>query len=192
MSGTDVRKQGAPFGTQSALQPSPKNMTTRELALLGVLLAAAIALRLAESALAVAMPLPGAHLGLGNCVTIVVLYLFGARRGALFLVARVLLTGLLFSGLLAPGFLIGLGGAALSFAGMALAVRKDWFSAVGVGLLGAFLHNCGQVLVAALLLHSANLFSYLPVLVLIGIPTGFCTGFLAQLVLRRLSHVLGD
>ncbi len=93
-------------------------------------------------------PLPGAHLGLANTVTIIVLYLYGVQKGALFLAARLLLTGLLFTGLLTPGFLIGLGGAVLSFIGMALAVKYQWFSTVGVGLLGAFLHNCGQILIA--------------------------------------------
>ena len=168
------------------MTPSSGNLTIRDLTRLGVLLAAAIALRLAETTIAYLLPLPGAHLGLANTVTMIVLYLYGATKAALFLAARITLTGLLFTGLFTPGFMIGLGGASLSFTAMALAVRHQWFSSVGVGLLGAFTHNCGQIFVAAALMRSAALFSYLPVLIAIGIPTGLFTGFLAGFFLERI------
>ena len=121
-------------------------------------------------------------------MTIIVLYLYGPGKTALFLTCRILLTGLLFTGLLTPGFLIGLGGAALSFGGMALARKHQWFSTVGVGLLGAFLHNCGQILVAVAIMRTPALFSYLPVLIAIGIPTGLFTGFLAGFFLERMKE----
>ena len=92
------------------MMPSSDKLTIHEMTQLGVLLAAAIALRLAETSLAWLLPLPGAHLGLANTVTIIVLYLYGPGKRALFLTCRILLTGLLFTGLLTPGFLIGLGG----------------------------------------------------------------------------------
>lgn len=78
---------------------SAKGFSAHDLTQLGILLAAAIALRFAESTVAYLLPLPGAHLGLANTVTIIVLYLYGTKRTALFLAARILLTGLLFTGL---------------------------------------------------------------------------------------------
>ena len=105
---------------------------------------------------------------------------------ALFLAARILLTGLLFTGLFSPGFSIGLAGAVLSFLFMALAVQKDWFSSVGVGVLGAFTHNCGQILAAMVLMQSTALVSYLPFLIGIGIPTGIFTGLVAGIFLKRV------
>lgn len=168
------------------MTPSSDKLTTKDLTQLGILLAAAIALRLAETTIAYLLPLPGAHLGLANTVTMIVLYLYGTTKAALFLATRILLTGLLFTGLFTPGFMIGLGGASLSFCAMALAVKHHWFSSVGVGLLGAFTHNCGQILVAAALMRSSALFSYLPILIAIGIPTGLFTGFLAGIFLERI------
>ena len=155
------------------MMPSSDKLSIHEITQLGVLLAAAIALRLAETSLAWLLPLPGAHLGLANTVTIIVLYLYGPGKTALCLTCRILL--------------IGLGGAALSFGGMALARKHQWFSTVGVGLLGAFLHNCGQILVAVAIMRTPALFSYLPVLIAIGIPTGLFTGFLAGFFLDRLK-----
>ena len=166
------------------MTPSSAKLSIHEITQLGVLLAAAIALRLAETSLAWLLPLPGAHLGLANTVTIIVLYLYGPGKGTLFLASRILLTGLLFTGLLTPGFLIGLGGAALSFVGMALGEKHI----IGIGLLGAFLHNCGQILVAVAIMRTPALFSYLPVLIAIGIPTGLFTGFLASFFLERMKE----
>ncbi len=169
------------------MTPSSAKISLRDETQLGILLAAALALRLMESSLAFLLPLPGAHLGLANTVTIIVLYLYGTRKAALFLAARLLLTGLLFTGLLTPSFLIGLSGAVVSFVAMALTVRSQWFSTVGVGLLGAFFHNCGQIIVAAVFMQGALIFSYLPVLIAIGIPTGLFTGCVAGFFLRQLQ-----
>ena len=166
--------------------PSSNKLALRELTQMSILLAGAIALRLIENTLSYLMPLPGAHLGLANCITIIVLYLYGPNKAFLFLTARIILVGLLFTGLLTPGFLIGLGGALLSFLVMALGSGLTVLSPVGIGLLGAFFHNVGQITVAIVLMHTTALLSYLPVLILLGIPTGFFTGFLAKLFLDRL------
>jgi len=167
--------------------PSSSKITVREITQMGILLAGAIALRLLESTLSYLLPLPGAHLGLANCITIIVIYLYGPKKALLFLSTRILLVGLLFTGLFTPGFLIGLGGALLSFAAMVFGIELQTFSAVGVGLLGAFFHNVGQILVAIFLMHTTALLSYLPVLIILGISTGFFTGFLAKLFLSRLQ-----
>ena len=169
--------------------PSSAKYSLQTLTRLGVLLAGAIALRLIESAFAYLLPLPGAHLGLANCVTIIVLYMYTTGQAALFLTARILLVGLLFTGLMTPGFTIGLGGAVLSFICMAFAIKHNWFSAWGIGLLGAFCHNCGQIMVAAYLMSTGAIFSYLPFLLLLGIPTGLFTGFLAKIFLDRFAQI---
>lgn len=169
--------------------PSSVKFTPKELTQLGILLALAIALRLAENALAYLLPLPGAHLGLANAITIIVLYLYGTKKTLLFLVARILLVGLLFTGLFSPGFCIGLGGALLSFAAMSKAQEINTFSGVGIGVLGAFCHNVGQIIVAMLLMRSQALLSYLPLLILLGIPTGIFTGLVAKISLQQLKKI---
>lgn len=167
--------------------PSSAKFTTKELTQLGILLAGAIVLRLIESALAYLLPIPGAHLGLANCITIIVLYMYGPNKTALFLGARILLVGLLFTGLFTPGFSIGLGGALLSFLAMAIAEELNLLSPVGIGVLGAFSHNLGQICVAIVLMRTAALLSYLPLLIALGVPTGIFTGLLAKLFLQRLK-----
>lgn len=179
-----------PFFDKESPQILPNSpLSIKTLTRLSVLLAAAIALRLIESAFAYLLPFPGAHLGLANCVTIIVLYMYTCGQAALFLTARLLLVGLLFTGLMTPGFTIGLSGAVLSFIFMALAVKHDWLSPLGVGLLGAFCHNCGQIITAAFLMNTTAVISYLPFLLILGIPTGLFTGFLAKIFLERLPKI---
>ena len=167
--------------------PLSAKLTTKELTQLSILLAAAVTLRIIENFFPYILPVPGARLGLANVLTIFVLISYGTNKTGLFLAARILLVGLLSTGLFTPGFLIGLGGALLSFSFMSLAVEHNWFSPIGVGLLGAFMHNCGQIIMAVYILNSLAVLSYLPLLLAIGIPTGLFTGILAKILLKRIK-----
>lgn len=163
-------------------------LTTRELVLLALLLAMAIVLRLVETALPFPIQLPGAKLGLANSITIITLLLFGTARTLLLLTARILLVALLVTGLFTPSFFIGLGGAVLSFLLMVLACQSHLFSPVGIGILGACAHNCGQLVIAMFLMQTTALISYLPLLLIIAIPTGISTGLLAKYALPAIRQ----
>lgn len=163
-------------------------LTSRELVLLSLLLAMAVVLRLVENILPFPIQLPGAKLGLANSITIIALSLFGSAKTLLFLAARIILVALLSTGLFTPGFFIGLGGAVLSFLLMALAIRSHLFSPVGIGILGACAHNCGQLIVAMLLMQTTVIVSYLPLLLIIAIPTGLSTGLLAKYALPAIRQ----
>ena len=163
-------------------------LTTRELVLLALLLAMAIVLRLVETALPFPIQLPGAKLGLANSITIITLLLFGTARTLLLLTARILLVALLVTGLFTPSFFIGLGGAVLSFLLMVLACQSHLFSPVGIGILGACAHNCGQLVIAMFLMQTTALISYLPLLLIIAIPTGISTGLLAKYALPGIRQ----
>lgn len=167
---------------------SVKPHSAQELVLLSLLLALAIALRLVENYIPMPIPLLGAKLGLANSITILALYMLGLRQTALLVAARILLVALLTGTLLAPGFLIGSGGAILSFFVMAAGYYSNLFSPVGIGLLGAATHNCGQILSAALLMQTWSILSYLPLLLLLAIPTGLVTGSIANTALRLLGR----
>ena len=163
-------------------------LTSRDLVLLSLLLAMAVVLRLVENVLPFPIQLPGAKLGLANSITIIALLLFGTSKTLLLLAARILLVALLSTGLFTPGFFIGLGAAVLSFILMALAIRSHLFSPVGIGILGACAHNCGQLIVAMLLMQTTVIVSYLPLLLIIAIPTGLSTGLLAKYALPAIRQ----
>lgn len=159
---------------------------TRRMVFLSLLAAIGTAMHLMESLLPLPLPIPGVKLGLANIVTLLALYLYGLRGGLTVALLRVLLGSLIGGVFLAPGFLLAMTGAVCSALLMALLLKQtSCFSMIGISMAGAAGHNIGQLLTACLLLQSASIIYYLPVLLLAGIPTGIATGYLLNSLLAH-------
>lgn len=162
---------------------------TQKMAELSLLTAAALVIALVELQFPNPFPLPGIKLGLANIVTVYAIYHYRAGEVALLLLVRIALTALLSGNLMALAF--SLGGGVLCLAGM-LALRSVvdedhlWLSSV----LGAILHNIGQLAVALLLTQTLAVAAYLPFLLVAGCLAGAFTGGCAQLVNKRLRQAL--
>ena len=161
--------------------PSEKRMTTGKLTELALLTAAALILYVVELQIPNPIPIPGAKLGLANIVTVY-------RPGEVLMVVLVrIFLGSLFGGSMMT-FLYSLAGSLLCLLGMLLlrhmvSGRAIWLASV----LGAVLHNIGQMLVAVLIAGKGMIF-YLPFLMTAGCIAGAFTGLCAQLVLNRLGR----
>jgi len=64
---------------------------------------------------------------------------------------------------------------------------KERISPIGVSVTGAALHNTGQLLAACVLMQTAAVFSFLPVLLISAAVTGTLTGIAARIVLKRIA-----
>lgn len=151
----------------------------------GALTALAFIFSYLESLVPIPVGIPGIKLGLANLVVVVVLYLMGAKSGFYVSMVRILLAGMTFGSL--SSILYSLSGGLLSFAGMYCSKRFGWFSTVGTSILGAVLHNVGQLLVAAFVLKTPGLSWYLPFLLVAGVLTGVVIGGLASIISKRLG-----
>ena len=156
-----------------------------------VTLAAAVALSMVLSFLESLIPplstVPGVKLGLANIVTVFLLYTYGAREAGVVSLVRVLLSSLLFGSFVSLAY--SLFGAVFSFVVMVLSKRFLPFSALGVSVLGALMHNAGQVLCACIIMESAALAVYFVPLSVSGILSGIAVGVLAGVVTQRLSKI---
>ncbi|MGP1366846.1 MAG: Gx transporter family protein [Schwartzia sp. (in: firmicutes)] len=153
--------------------------------LLGLLTALALALSFAENVLPLPAFLPGAKLGLANLVTLLALYLFPEwHDAALVLCLRVAL-GSVFTG--GGAFWYSAVGAALSFALMCF-LRRLGLSLVAVSAAGGIAHNVGQLAAAMLVLRTAALFAYAPILAALGLASGLAIGLLAATLLPVLRR----
>lgn len=160
----------------------------RRLSRLALMVALALILSYFERLLPLPVPVPGVKLGLSNLVTLVALCLFGWRDALIVSVVRVLLGGLLFgSGL---SMLYALAGALLSLLVMALLHSFSPLHPAAISAVGGVAHNIGQLLVAALVVHTPALLSYLPVLMLSGTLTGALIGALGTVLIGRLRPVI--
>lgn len=162
----------------------------RQLVYTSLLVSIALAVSLIEQMIPMPFAVPGAKLGLSNMIILVTLILFGFKRGfQVALLKSVLL--MLVTGF-GPSFLYSFAGAILSTCMMGLALRftKKYLSTIGVSIIGAVAHNLAQIAVASYVLGSIMVFTYFPILTVIGMLTGYFVGIGAHNVSSHLKKIL--
>ena len=160
--------------------------TSRQLAYLGLCTAVALILAYVEVLLPpLFTAVPGIKLGLPNIAIIFVLYRYGVRHAAAVSFVRMAVVAMLFGNPMT--FVYSLAGAVLSLLVMALLRRLDFLSIVGVSVAGGVFHNVGQILMAMLLLNTAELGYYLIALAVTGTVSGVFVGLCGALAVKRIS-----
>ena len=158
-------------------------VNTRKLVLFSFLVTLGTTLHVFEAMLPNPLPFPGVKLGLANIVTLLAIYMYGLREGLIVAVLRVLFGSLLIGTLFSVSFMMSLTGAVISSLVMAILYRYiHVFSILGVSMAGAVSHNVGQLLMASYLIETKSIFFYLPVLIVVGLPTGFMTGYISRML----------
>lgn len=167
-------------------------MKVRKLTALALYTTLSLAIYAVESAIPPLVPIPGIKLGLANIITLVVLRNYSFRDTALVVIARILLSTLLFGQFMS--LLYSLAGGILSLLMMACVsclLRKGYLYLTGA--IGGLTHNLGQLAVAFLLTATSGVLAYLPFLMLSGILTGVFTGLCAMFAERLLlPHIRRD
>lgn len=147
---------------------------------LALLSAAAIVLSYYERFIPLPLAMPGMKLGLANTVTVASLYFFRKRQVFSIVIVRIIITTLLTGNVM--GFVYSFAGGVVSFAGMALLHRFfiKWVSPVGISVMGAYLHNLGQLGVLAVVTGSITVaISYSPLIMISSMLTGVFVGITA-------------
>lgn len=165
-------------------------MSTKRTALFGLLIALAFVLGYVESLIPIYLGAPGVKLGLANLVTMIALYCMGMKAAIAISVVRIFLSGFTFGP--ASAILFSLAGAGLSLSVMAVCRRFKLFGMAGVSILGGVAHNIGQFLMAAFVVNTFGVFSYLPVLLAAGCVSGALIGLLGGMVVQRISRILQE
>ncbi len=130
------------------------------------------------------VPIQGVKLGLANVITLFLILTADKKSALAVLIVRVLLAAI-FAGQ-AISLIYSLCGGLLALAVMCgvnilLEGRPVWF----ISTMGAVFHNIGQILAAAILM-SWKVVSYLPVLLLSGCITGGLIGILTDITIRKM------
>ena len=160
----------------------------RRVALTGMMAALALIFSYVEVLFPFNAGIPGVKLGLANLVPLIILYRMDARYAFAANLIRVILAGLLFSGLFAA--LYSLAGSLTSFLVMYLLKKTRLFSVIGVSTAGGVFHNLGQLIVAMLAVSGPQLFHYMPVLIISGMIAGIIVGIGAAILLDRIPEKL--
>lgn len=153
---------------------------------LTMLLALSVVLNIIESFIPFFSAIPGLKLGLANIIILIVLYLYSFKDAIYISFLRIIIVGILRTGLFSTTFFFSLGGAFLSLVAMYL-VKKTKLSIIGVSIIGSIFHSIGQVIVAIIFLKNTFIIYYIPWLLLFSIPTGIVVGLTSKAILDNLE-----
>lgn len=162
-------------------------MKLKKLIFLSLLVALGLVIGLFESLIPLPIAIPGAKLGLSNMVVLVSIVFFGKKEGIVVAALKSLLLMLVTGAV--TSFIFSFVGAMLSAISMALASMylNKFLSTVGISLIGSAFHNIGQVLTACVVLNSLKIISYLPLLLILGIFTGYFVGVTSDFIVENLK-----
>lgn len=158
----------------------------KKMVMLALIISQALVLHLIEGFMPVVAP--GIKLGLANIMTLVTLALFGFKEALMMVIVRSVLGSLLAGSVTA--LLYSLAGGILSCLVMGLLyIRwRDYFSIMGISTAGAIFHNIGQLLMASWVFGTIGiLFTYLPLLTVAALGTGFFIGLASKYVIKYLE-----
>lgn len=166
-----------------------RSSLVRRLTFLAMMLALGVLFHYIESFIPPLVPLPGVKLGLANLVSLIVLYYFTRREYVAVGSLRVLLVGLIATGLFSFGFFISAAGFVLSTLATLLVITL-WKNAsiYTISVTGAVFHMIGQVSCCALLYGQINMMKYLPIVLVPGIVAGFLIALVAAAVIGQLER----
>ena len=162
-------------------------MDTKKIAKISMLLSISVVLALMESFIPIFSSIPGIKLGLANIVIVYAIYELSFKDAVYISILRVILIGILRTGLFSINFFFSLVGAVLSLIAM-YACKRTKMSIVGVSIVGAIFHSIGQIIVAILFLSNVNVIYYLPVLIISSVITGLLIGLFSKKLIKYYKN----
>ena len=167
-------------------------MKTNKVALLGIFGAVALVLSFLEGMLIPDIPfLPvGAKPGLSNIIT---MYIAGTMGfpGAIYITMLKAMFALITRG--ATGAFMSFSGGLLSTVAVCLLIKYQGriFSYLGLGIVGAVMHNLGQLVAACIVSGTFALMNYGKYLLIFALITGTVTGSVLLVLMPRLGKISG-
>lgn len=165
-------------------------MEIKKIVNFSMLLALSIVLSIIESFIPIFNgSIPGIKIGLANIVIVYALYNYKFIDVLSLTILRVILVGLLRTGLLSINFFLSLTGAIFS-AIMMWIMKKTRLSIIGISVIGSVFHVMGQVVMAIILLNNINVIYYFPYLVIFSIVTGIIIGIISKSVIEKTKNII--
>ena len=163
---------------------------TKKIIFLSILTSIAIILSIIDKMITpLAFPmLPTAKIGLANIIVLLVIYRFGFKETILVVVIKIIIANLLFGSLTAV--IIGGSASFLSFLSMFLIYKvfKEKVSAIGISVVGGFIHIMVQLLVTMTIYQLGDVVMYYgAILVFVSL---ICSIIIGVIVNKLKSYLL--
>lgn len=165
-----------------------KKLSSKKIALLGILTALALISYLLEGLLPPLM-IPGAKLGISNVFTLLAICLLSPQSGIILIVVRTTLASLIAGSMSSLLYSLTAGLVATLIMSLLWRYVNSRLSILAISVVGAVIHNITQDLVYFAVTGSQYVLSYMPYLVLIGVFSGAIVGFLTTLIEDRMKNI---
>ncbi|WP_026893755.1 Gx transporter family protein [Clostridiisalibacter paucivorans] len=165
---------------------------TKRAIFLSLLVGSGLVLSIIESFIPIPFIAPGAKLGLANIVALITVVLYGLKAGLLVSFLRTIILALSTGNVTA--LMYSLPAAVISTLVMFLVYKtlSKHFSLIGVSILGAIAHNISQITVATIVMENIMIYSYLPVMILVSLFTGYFVGLSSIFLFNNLKNNMAN
>ena len=161
------------------------NSSVKRFTYLALLSAMAITLNLLETAMI--PPMFGVfRIGLANIIALVTIEILGVKEMIIVNLMRVIIGNLMSGRILGSSFWISFGGVLLSSI-VLLVMHRLKASLMFTSVMSSIAHSIGQVAVVAFFYMTGYIAVILPYFLLLSIPTGLFTGFVAKIASERIK-----
>ncbi|SYX86647.1 Energy-coupling factor transporter ATPase (fragment) [Paenibacillus alvei] len=179
------------YNNTNRIAVSKQSEALKKAVIIAIFSAVAVVLGFVEAMLPVQtiLPIPGAKLGLANVMILACLYFLNGRDALTLVILKTLLMTLMLGTFSA--FLFSFLGSLFSFMVMyaILKIGRDNVSLIGISVVGGAAHNAGQLTAAYIVFGTANIFYYLPVLLITGVVTGIFIGIAVKYIVAALAKL---
>lgn len=158
---------------------------SKRLALLAGFVSAALLLGFLETLIPLPIVVPGMKLGLANAAIVVALEKLDIKSAAVVALAKLISTSFLFGSPVMLAF--SAAGTLLSFIGMLILAKAFKANPLVTSIVGAILHNAGQLAVACMFLQNTGFVALFVPLACIACITGLITGYVAKSILNAFE-----
>lgn len=166
-------------------------MKTKDFVYIALFTVFAVVLSILENLIPISFAIPGLRIGFANIAVLIVLYLYSFKYALFVVVIKNMLVFLQFGNVVALSMSMSGGILSVIFMYIVKEHLSSYLSIYGVSAVGAFFHNFGQILCAAIILSNRVIFAYLPVLVIIGTFTSILIAKIAEVFIDRFKNIRG-
>lgn len=134
--------------------------------------------------------IPGFKLGLANIVILVSIYKYGLKEAFYISIIRIIVVGILKTGLFSIYFFFSLFGSFFSILAMYIVKKINLFSIIGISVVGSIFHSIGQIIASFIFLKNFNLIYYLPGMIIFSCITGIIIGIISKEIIKNIWNNL--
>lgn len=166
-----------------------KETLTLKIVKLAIFLSIGIVLNIVESFIPLPILLPGVKLGIANTIGLIILYYYSIKEYLLLGFFRVIIVGLLRTGIGSVAFMLSLSGWFLSSVFTILVYKLTTSSIYGLSITSSIFHQFGQIIMVMVIYKMVAMINYLPFLLCCGFISGILVAIISKTVIFQLNKI---